>query len=141
MLSFSRTTGYAILALGCIGSWKGQRVLSGHVVATDDTVMPLLAPEKTRQARLWIYRGEDANPYNVFDFTLSRGRDGPDQFLGDFQGTLLADAYGGYEGICTSKQIPQAGCWAHARRKFVDAEAAGPPAATRRMCTSISGRL
>jgi Rrf2 family protein len=28
MLSFSRTTGYAVLALGCIARWKGERVLS-----------------------------------------------------------------------------------------------------------------
>ncbi len=103
-----------------------QRVLQAHVLATDDTVMPLLQPGKARQARLWIYQGDEAQPYNVFDFTLSRARDGPAQFLKDFHGTLLADAYGGYDGIVLNQELPRAGCWAHARRKFVDAERAAP---------------
>ncbi|MCC6248668.1 MAG: IS66 family transposase [Rubrivivax sp.] len=101
-----------------------QRVKQSHVLATDDTEMPLLAPGKTRPARMWIYRGDDANPYNVFDFTESRRRDGPAQFLKDFRGTLLADAYGGYNGVVLNQELPRAGCWAHARRKFVEAEPA-----------------
>jgi transposase len=103
-----------------------DRVLQSHVVCTDDTVMPMLAPEKTRQARMWVYVGDEANPYNVFDFTLSRSRDGPVKFLGEFKQTLLADAYGGYDGVVVGNQITRAGCWAHARRKFVDAEKTHP---------------
>ncbi len=41
-------------------------------------------------------------------------------FLNDYNQVLLADAYGGYEGICLEKAMVKAGCWAHARRKFVD---------------------
>ncbi|MCX5661516.1 MAG: IS66 family transposase, partial [Planctomycetota bacterium] len=103
-----------------------QRVLQSHVVHTDDTVMPMLAPEKTKQARMWVYTGDEAHPYNVFDFTLSRTRDGPAKFLRDFKGVLQADAYGGYDGICVEKSITQAGCWAHARRKFVDCQGLDP---------------
>jgi hypothetical protein len=93
-------------------------------LATDDTVMPLLAPGKTRPARMWIYQGDESQPYNIFDFTASRARDGPQQFLKDFRGTLLADAYGGYDGIVLTHDLPRAGCWAHARRKFIEAEPA-----------------
>jgi len=103
-----------------------QRVLQGHVICTDDTVMPMLAPGKTRQARLWVYVGDEHNPYNVFDFTLGRGRDGPVKFLGDYKQTLLADAYGGYDGVVVGNAITRAGCMAHARRKFVDAEKTHP---------------
>ena len=103
-----------------------QRVLQSHVLATDDTVMPLLQPGKARQARMWIYLGDDDHPYNVFDFTVSRARDGPARFLKDFRQTLLADAYGGYDGIVVNQDLARAGCWAHARRKFTEAEAAGP---------------
>ncbi|MCX5659752.1 MAG: IS66 family transposase, partial [Planctomycetota bacterium] len=104
-----------------------QRVLQSHVVHTDDTVMPMLAPEKTKQARMWVYAGDaPGNAYNVFDFTLSRARDGPAKFLHHFKGTLVADAYGGYDGICVEKSITQAGCWAHARRKFVDCQGLDP---------------
>lgn len=99
-----------------------QRVLASHIIATDDTVLPMQAPGKTKKARIWIYRGDDEHPYNVFDFTVSRGRDGPAQFLKDYHGVLQADAYGGYEGICVGQGITQAGCWAHARRKFVDTQ-------------------
>ena len=106
-----------------------QRVKQSDVLATDDTEMPLLAPGKAKKARMWIYRGDDAHPYNVFAFTESRQRDGPAQFLKDFRGTLLADAYGGYDGIVLSQELPRAGCWAHARRKFVDNEKAAPEVA------------
>jgi hypothetical protein len=41
----------------------------------------MLAPGKTRQARMWVYLGDEANPYNIFDFTQSRSRDGPAEFL------------------------------------------------------------
>jgi transposase len=105
-----------------------QRVLSSRVICTDDTTMPMLCPGvgKTRTARLWVYIGDGDNPYDVFDFTLSRNRDGPSQFLKDFKQTLMADGYGGYDGIVVGNDILRAGCWAHARRKFVDAEKSHP---------------
>ncbi len=105
-----------------------QRLLGSHVICTDDTVMPMLSPGngKTRQGRMWIYVGDQHNPYNVFDFTLSRSRDGPVRFLKDYKQTLLADGYGGYDGVVTQSGITRAGCWAHARRKFVDAEKTHP---------------
>jgi transposase len=106
-----------------------QRVLQSHVLATDDTVMPLLQPGKAKPARMWIYQGDESQPYNVFDFTVSRARDGPATFLKNFRGTLLADAYGGYDGIALNQELPRAGCWAHARRKFVDNEKAAPQVA------------
>src|SRR5205807_10321064 len=46
-----------------------DRVLASHVIGTDDTVLPMLAPEKTKQARVWVYLGDEDHPYNVFDFT------------------------------------------------------------------------
>ena len=106
-----------------------QGVKQSDVLATDDTVLPLLRPGKTKQARMWIYQGDDDHPYNVFAFTESRRRDGPAAFLQDFRGTLLADAYGGYDGIVLAQELRRAGCWAHARRKFVDVEKTAPAAA------------
>ncbi len=103
-----------------------QRVLNSHFICTDDTVMPMLAPGKTKQARMWIYLGDPANPYNLFDFTMSRTRDGPARFLKGYKQTIVADAYGGYDGICLEAGITQAGCWAHARRKFVDTRDLSP---------------
>jgi transposase len=103
-----------------------DRVLASHLIGTDDTVMPMLAPDRTIKARMWVYLGDESNPYNLFDFTLSRGRDGPMAFLKHFKRTLLADAYGGYDGVVVASDMTRAGCWAHARRKFVDAQKAHP---------------
>jgi transposase len=103
-----------------------ERVRQSHVVATDDTIMPMLSVGKTKSARMWVYVGDGTNPYNIFDFTLNRGRDGPKYFLRDYEQVLLADGYGGYDGIVAGNAITRAGCWAHARRKFVDAEKVAP---------------
>jgi hypothetical protein len=57
---------------------------------------------------------------------LNRGRDGPKYFLRDYQQVLLADGYGGYDGVVGGNAITRAGCMSHARRKFVDAEKVAP---------------
>ena len=118
-----------------------RRVLGGHVVCTDDTPMPMLSPGagKTKTGRMWVYVGDEKNPYDVFEFTTSRSRDGPAQFLADFKGTLMADGYGGYDGVVTAAGLTRAGCWAHARRKFVDAEKSQPQIA--KEAVDLIGRL
>jgi transposase len=103
-----------------------EQVRKSHVVATDDTVLPMLSPGQTHPARMWVYVGDEANPYNVFDFTLNRSREGPKEFLKDYTQVLLADAYGGYNGVVAGNAITRAGCWSHARRKFVEAEKSAP---------------
>lgn len=104
----------------------GNEVRASHVVATDDTIMPMLKTGHCAKARMWVYVGDAAHPYNVFDFTLSRGRDGPKYFLKDYDQVLLADAYGGYDGVVAGNAIVRAGCWAHLRRKIIEAEKAVP---------------
>ena len=103
-----------------------ERVRASHVVATDDTIMPMLSKGKTTNARMWVYVGDHAHPYNVFDFTLNRGRDGPKYFLKDYRQVLLADGYGGYNGVVIGNEIVRAGCWAHAQRKIIEAEKVAP---------------
>jgi transposase len=103
-----------------------SRVRQSHVVATDDTIFPMQSAGKTQPARMWVYVGDQAHPYNVFDFTLDRGREGPKRFLKDYTEVLLADGYGGYNGVVAGNAITRAGCWSHARRKFVEAEKTGP---------------
>jgi transposase len=103
-----------------------DRVRASHVVATDDTIMPMLSTGKTANARMWVYLGDEPHPYNVFDFTLHRGREGPKYFLKDYRQILLADAYGGYNGVVVGNEITRAGCWAHVRRKIIEAEKSAP---------------
>jgi transposase len=116
-----------------------EQVRQSHVVATDDTVFPMLGPGQTQSARMWVYVGDETNPYNVFDFTLNRGREGPKEFLKDYTQVLLADAYGGYNGVVAGNAITRAGCWSHARRKFVEAEKTAPEIA--REAVALIGQL
>ncbi len=51
---------------------------------------------------------------------------GPKCFLADYGGVMLADGYAGYNGVVAGNGITRAGCWAHLKRKFVDAEKAEP---------------
>ena len=108
---------------------KGH-VLQSKVLHTDDTTVPLRDEGRGdhRTARLWDYIGDHEHPGVVFDFTLSRARDGPANFLEGFKGFLQADAYGGYDGIYIGSRgaIIEVGCWAHARNKFSDAETSDP---------------
>jgi transposase len=99
--------------------------------------MPMLRTGHCAKARMWVYAGDEAHPYNVFDFTLNRGRDGPKYFLKNYNQVLLADAYGGYDGLVAGNGIVRAGCWAHLRRKIIDAEKAAPEIA-RQAITMVS---
>ncbi len=103
-----------------------QRVLGSKAVQTDDTPVPVLDPElpRTRTGRIWTYVGDDEHPYTVYDYTPSRSRDGPEEFLKEFRGFLQADAYSGYDHFYKEAErgIVEVACWAHARRKFFEAQ-------------------
>ena len=58
-------------------------------------------------------------------FSLGRGREGPEKILGEWEGILQTDGYQAYEGVGGAKMV-HVGCWAHARRKFVDAVKVNP---------------
>ena len=106
-----------------------ELLLQSPVLWTDDTPVTLLGggQEGSRQGRFWAYIGEEY-PYSVYDFTESRARDGPANFLQGFQGYLHADAYGGYDHIFlgSNDSIREVACWAHARRKFFEAIHSSP---------------
>jgi hypothetical protein len=61
----------------------------------------------------------------VFDFQLGRGRDGPAKFLKGWNGILQTDGYQAYDQV-GGPDLIHVGCWAHARRKFVDAVKVNP---------------
>ena len=104
-------------------------VLLSRWLHTDDTTVKNLGhdPGTTDKARLWVYLGDRQQPLNVFDFTINRQRDGPQQFLKNYRGYLHADAFSGYDGLYLpdpqggQAAIIEVACNAHARRKFYDA--------------------
>jgi transposase len=108
--------------------------LTSLVAQADETPTPLLAPGlgHTLTAYLWAILGDAQYPYTTFSFTTNRSRAGPAEFFADFRGTLLSDAYIGYEFLQphTDGRILLAGCHAHARRKFEALHVLGPTADT-----------
>jgi transposase len=107
-----------------------QRLLASDWLGADDTPVRLLDrahPEGVRLARFWLYRGPETAPYNAFDFHESRSRDGPREFLGNYQGWVKVDAYGVDGGVYLgSARMRASCCLAHARRKFDEAKSSHP---------------
>jgi transposase len=103
-----------------------KEVLASDVVHTDDTPVTLAqsAEGGSRQARVWVYLNREGRYW--YEFTESRQRDGPARVFQDFTGYLQADAYGGYDRLFFPGGATEVACWAHVRRKFVDAEATDP---------------
>jgi len=98
-----------------------QDLLRESYLQADETIVPVQMHDKRgadHQAYLWQY-GKPGGE-TVFDFRLGRGREGPQKFLGQWEGILQTDGYQAYDGIGGPKLV-HVGCWAHARRKFVDA--------------------
>jgi transposase len=95
-------------------------VLSSKVVGTDDTPVKVL-DRKLRQARkgrIWPYVGDRDHPAVVYDYTATRERAGPEEFLKPYRGYLQADAYVAYDSffLQSERGMLEVGCWAHARR-------------------------
>jgi hypothetical protein len=80
---------------------------------------------------MWAYRGVTV-PINVFDFTVSRERYGPDEVLSEFRGFLMADCWSGFQQIHlrSDARITRAACAAHARRKVHECRSSHPQQAS-----------
>lgn len=103
-----------------------QFVLSSKVTGTDDTPVRVLdrsLKATTRKARFWPYTGDREHPGVVFDYTPTRERAGPEEFLKDYRGYLQADAYVAYDSFFTDPErgLMEVACWAHTRRHFHEA--------------------
>jgi transposase len=118
----------AAALLGPLAALMRDRVLLSRVIHSDDTSVPFLGRgrDKARDGHLWVYIGDRRHPYAVFDFTAHYRRDGPEQFLEGFEGYLQADALAQYEGLFASGRVAHVACWAHARRRFVEAQGSAP---------------
>ena len=97
-------------------------VLRARVLHADETPVRMLDPGagKTAKAYVWAYaRGEhDAVPGVIYEFCTGRGSKYPIAFLDRWRGTLTCDDYVGYDAALKLEVRIEAGCLAHARRKF-----------------------
>ncbi|GIW97275.1 MAG: hypothetical protein KatS3mg111_0608 [Pirellulaceae bacterium] len=128
-----------------------QQLMQDSVIGTDETRTALLLPralpdfdledpkqrrmhevfseairegKRSINGRMWAYRGSTIK-LNLFDFTASRHRDGPELMFRDYQGTLIGDCWSGFESIVVASEgaIVRAACNAHARRKIFESNA------------------
>lgn len=131
-----------------------RRLMSGGGIGCDETTVTLIVPPTIPQidpddprsrrihevlsqahaegrtsitARMWAYRGFEI-PVNLFDFTVSRHRDGPDEVLDGYCGNLMADCWSGFQKIelHSDARILRGACWSHARRKVLDGRSSHP---------------
>jgi transposase len=101
-------------------------LLSASYLQADETIVPVQMHDgrgSDHPAYLWQYGTPGGE--TVFDFQLGRGRDGPAKFLKGWNGILQTDGYQAYDQVGGPGLI-HVGCWAHARRKFVDAVKVNP---------------
>jgi hypothetical protein len=102
------------------GAMRSQ-LLAGTYIQADETPVDVQMHDGSgtnHQGYLWQYGTPGG--MTVFDFRMSRKREGPLNFLGNFDGLLQTDAYAAYDRVGGVKMV-HAGCWSHARRYFVDA--------------------
>ena len=118
-----------------------ELIRQSPVIHTDDTRIPIKSKNRkgsTYNGYLWVYLDKRGNV--VFDFTPTRSREGPIQFIGkDYTGKVHADAYSGYDELFRASKATEAGCNAHARRKFEYALDSDPVRAARMLV--LWGRL
>jgi hypothetical protein len=75
--------------------------------------------KKSLLGKMWVYSGLYKAPYNIFDFRVSRHRDGPDEFLKTSRCKVQGDCFSGNRSVVLQSdgRLEFVACWSHARRK------------------------
>lgn len=110
-----------------IDTMKAHLLQESLICADETTVQVLREEDRAAQSQsyMWVYRSGEftPNPVVIYDYHPSRAGACVRDFLGDYHGYLLSDGYSAYD---TLEGVTQAGCMAHVRRKFTDAQKASP---------------
>jgi len=105
-----------------------DRLLAYPVMHCDETSVQILKePDKaaTSKSYMWVrVGGPPTQPIRLFHYASSRRGDVACSLLEGYQGYLQTDDYAGYNAVCAENNITRLGCWAHARRKFIEAKKA-----------------
>jgi len=100
-----------------------EEVLSEGVAFADETSVVFQEAPSTRERGkgwMWVYANKSGD--YLFDINESRGAESPTKILSRFEGFLHVDGYAVYPAVIDSERVQIVGCWAHARRGFVDAD-------------------
>ncbi|MBF0429277.1 MAG: IS66 family transposase [Magnetococcales bacterium] len=102
-----------------------DRMLEYGVIQMDETTVQVLKePERLTKNKsfMWVQRGGPPTERIIlFDYDSSRGSAVPIGLLAGYHGWLQTDGYDGYLAIGAMPGVEHFGCWAHVRRKFVEA--------------------
>ena len=113
-----------------------DRLLESRVIHCDETRVQVLKEpdrEATSQSWMWVQTGgPPGKPVILFDYSTSRAQEVPSRLLESYCGYLMTDDYAGYNAVAVQPGIERMGCWAHARRKFVEAQKVQPKGKTGR---------
>jgi transposase len=105
-------------------------LLDGDLIHMDETVVQVLKePDKapTSNSYMWVQTGgPPERPVVLYDYDPSRSAQVPSRLLDGFQGYLMTDGYEGYNAAVRGGQIEHLVCWAHVRRRFVEAARVQP---------------
>ena len=97
-----------------------KELIAEKLIQADETPITLLQPGRkgSRTGQVFVYR---SGRKILFEFREDRRGDGPRIFLEAFKGVLQSDGASIYNSIVARNNLIRAGCWSHARRKFVEA--------------------
>ena len=130
-----------------------QILYEGTVLHVDETHLQVLnepGRENTQQSYMWVYKGGPAGkPVILYQYADSRRAQVPVDFLypdstmlPDHSITLMTDGYSGYHALSKKPGIQRhAACWAHARRKFVEASQGRKNTAATHQMVALIGKL
>ncbi|MDX2355223.1 IS66 family transposase [Stutzerimonas xanthomarina] len=106
------------------------------VLHCDETRLQVLhepGRDPTAQSWMWVQTGGPPDkPVILFDYSTSRAQEVPLRLLDGYRGYLMTDDYAGYNAVAAQDGVERLACWAHARRKFVDAQKVQPKGKTGR---------
>ena len=99
-------------------------ILGADVIGADETWWRLMTKNSSKRWWVWAITTHDAVYYQVHQH---RDTEAARACLGDYKGTVVCDAYSSYQSLAKSNpDLELAYCWAHVRRKFIEAHAAYP---------------
>lgn len=107
-----------------------ELVRQQSVVMADETRMKMQHKDETGKDGTGYFWAFLANNLVGYRFSPTRSGETPRELLEGTSGTLVVDAYSGYNQVTGPKSRKRAGCLAHVRRKFFDALKTAPEAQT-----------
>lgn len=113
-----------------------QHILQSEYIQIDESVLPVIDSEKhkARKGYEWCVRDAICGAVMFYYDRGSRGGKVAREILGAYKGAVQCDGYDAYDQLEKNDNITVYGCWAHARRKFVDALNENNRLATEALC-------